>query len=231
LNISGDVPVLIDQRCLDIPQFKEILDMLNEKDYPLIGVAKDNFFEVKELFYINCPNYSPINNRDGVDVRVSDVQFDVETLKDLRCFLLPHASSRTFPKRIFVSRKNTTTGWRPFNENELIQASAEFGFEVVCPEELSFRDQMSLFNRAEWIIGGSGAAFTNLFFCNSCCKAIILSKTKIFSGFSTIAQISGADLRVIAEMPAQTKVWVSQLVDSFKIDVSSFRQYLIDSGC
>jgi hypothetical protein len=231
LNISGDVPVLIDQRCLDIPQFKEILDMLNEKDYPLIGVARDNFFEVKELFYINCPNYSTINCRDGVDIRTFDFQFDMEALKDLRRFLLPYASSRTFPKRIFVSRKNTTTGWRRFNEDELIQVSAEFGFEVVYPEELSFREQIDLFNQAEWIIGGSGGAFTNLLFCTPRCKAIILIKIRSFSGFSTIAQVSGVNLRVIAEMPAQTKVWVSQLVDSFKIDVADFRQYLIDNGC
>jgi hypothetical protein len=231
LDIPEDVSVLIDQKCLDIPQFKEILDILNEKKYHLRGVAQDGFFEVKELFYINCQFFKVVNCRDGVDIRTSDFQFDMDALKDLRGFLLPHASLRTFPKRIFVSRKNTTTGWRRFNEDELIQVSAEFGFEVVYPEKLSFREQMGLFNRAEWIIGGSGAAFANLLFCNPYGKAIIVSKTLAFSGFTTLAQVSGVNLHIIAEMPAQTKVWVNQSTDFFKIDVSSFRQYLIDSGC
>jgi hypothetical protein len=230
LDIPEDIPVLIDQKCLDIPQFKEIIDMLNEKNHPLTGVAKDGFFEVNELFYINCQNFIPPNNRDGIDVRTSDFQFDAETLRDLRRFLLSHASSRIFPKRIFISRGNASD-LRHFNEDELIQVCVDFGFEVVYPEKLSFCEQISLFNRAEWIIGGSGAAFASLLFCNPHGKAIIVSKTLTFSGFTTLAQISGVDLRVITEEIPDMKVRHDKIHDSYIIDVSVFRNYLIDNGC
>jgi len=228
LDIPADIPILIDQICLDIPQYREILDMLNKKGHPLVGVAQDEFFEVSELFYVNCPDFIPPETKNANTGYASDIQFDIKALKDLRNFLLPHASLRTFPKRIFLSRKNASDR-RRFNEEELIQVCADFGFEVVFPEKLSFCEQMSLFNQAEWIVGGSGAAFTNLLFCKEKSKALIFYKTRMpFSGFSTIAQFSGVDLRYITEETPEIKIHLNTVHDPFNINVSDFRQYLKD---
>ena len=230
LNIPSDIPVLVDQMCLDIPQCKEILDMLNEKGRPLVSIAQDGFFEVNELFYINCPNFIPPNNKNDNDLRPSDVQFDIEAVKNLRNFLLPYASLQNFPKRIFISRK-VASGRRQFNEEELIQVAADFGFEVVFPEKLSFCEQIALFSRAEWIIGGSGAAFANLLFCKENSKALILFKRRLpFSGFATIARISNMDIRYITEESNEEKIKPDTKVhDPFKIKVPDFRKYLNDN--
>ena len=69
-----------------------------------------------------------------------------------------------------------TSGRRPFNEKECIACAKEFGFEVVYPELMSFEQQVGLFHNAECIIGGSGAAFTNLVYCNENIKVVVFSK-------------------------------------------------------
>ena len=230
LDITADIPVLIDQICLNIPQYKEIIDMLNEKGHPLVGVAQDGFFEVNELFYVNCPNFIPPENKDDNDGRSSDIQYDIDALKDLRNFLLPHASSQTFPKRIFLSRKHASVR-RRFNEEELIRVCADFGFEVVFPEKLTFREQLGLFNQAEWIIGGSGAAFANLLFCKEKSKVLMFFKTRMpGSCFSTIAQVSGVDLRYITEETPEMKIQVNTIQDPFEIDLSYLRKQLLEMG-
>jgi capsular polysaccharide biosynthesis protein len=43
----------------------------------------------------------------------------------------------------------------------------ERGFEIVCPEELSWPDQIALFARAKILIGESGSALHNAIFCDS----------------------------------------------------------------
>jgi len=52
-----------------------------------------------------------------------------------------------------------------------------------------------------------------------------------FSGFSTIAQFSGVDLRYITEETPEIKIHLNTTHDPFKINVSDFRQYLKDNGC
>ena len=53
-----------------------------------------------------------------------------------------------------------------------------YGFEVVYPEDSSVEEQIALFNNAEFIIGGSGAAFTNLLYANEHTNIIILEGYK-----------------------------------------------------
>jgi len=230
LNIPVDIPVLIDQVCLDVPQYKEILYIFNKENRPLVGVARDGFFEVNELFYINCPNFIPTDLKKGKIGNASGIQFDVEALRDLRNFLLPYSSSRTFPKRIFLSRKNAS-GKRSFNEDAVMQMLSEFEFEVVFPESLSVVDQISLFNQAEWIIGGSGAAFANLLFCNHSCKVIIIARAHYpFSGFSTIASALEIDLLYLTEEDNNKNMIQGSIHDSFYIDTSYLKTQLLEIG-
>jgi len=228
LNISPDVPVLVDQIGLDIPQYKGILDILNAKGHPLLGVAMDGFFEVNDLIYINCPNFIPPNNKNDKDNRPSDVQFDIDALRELRSNLLPYSSRKEFPKRIFISRKNAS-GRRKFNEDEVIRLFSEFGFSTVFPETLSVADQISLFNQAEWIAGGSGAAFANLLFCNSNCKAMVLLKTHLDTSiFSTVAYVANVNLVHITEEDTNKNISSKDIHDDYELDLSYLRELLIN---
>lgn len=112
------------------------------------------------------------------------------------------------------------SGRRKFNEAEVIDVLQNFGFETVFPEELSFSEQISLFSHADFIIGGSGAAFTNLLFCNTSCKVIIFAKNTLpFSGFSTIASFVGFDLVYLTESSSYGEK-NDNLHDSFVINTN-----------
>ena len=229
LNIPTTVPVLVDQVCLDVPQFKELLGIANNKGYPLIGIDRQYRVKVGELTYINCPNFIPPDNA-GDDSQSSDVQLNINALLDLRTYLLSYSSKKEFPKRIFISRKNAS-GRRKFNEGEIIQMLSEFGFEVVFPETLSVADQISLFSQAELIIGGSGAAFSNLLFCNNQTKAIILYRFHIpFSGFSTPAFVAGAYLFSITEEDTNKNMNRGGIHDTYEIDLSYLKKRLVELG-
>jgi capsular polysaccharide biosynthesis protein len=226
INIPENIPVYTDQVCFDIPQFKELLDIMNIKKYPLIAASKDCSYMTKKLYYINCPHIMPPNYIDDNDIKFEDVQFDISGLKKLREYLLPYSSKKSFPEKIFISRKNAS-GLRKFNEDEVIELVTKFGFEVVYPEKLSIRDQIALFNQAKYIIGGSGAAFTNILFCNEQCKCIIFTKlTYPVSVFSTIAHVVGADLRYLTEETTKGKTKIESFHDPFEIDITYLRKQL-----
>jgi hypothetical protein len=218
LNIPVEVPVLIDEVCCRVPQFKELINMVNTKGYKILTLKRMDRYCADELYYINCLNFIPPNIVKQKESS-SDVQFDLNILGDLRRFLLPFSSQRKFSERVFISRKNASDR-RVFNEEEVIAVFTAFGFTVYRPEEYSVADQISLFNQAEWIAGGSGAAFSNILFCNNNSKIILFfSFHSTFSGFSTIAKAVGADLRYITEADTNVAVSIDNIHEAFAIDI------------
>jgi len=228
LDISLDIPVLVDQYCLEVPQYKELIDIANRKGYRLIGVDRQRRVKVKELIYINCPNLIPPNIKNND--QVNDIQFDIKILSELRRYFLSYSSQREFPRRLFISRKNAS-GRRRFNEDAVMKLLSKFGFEAVFPEKMSIPDQISLFNQADWIIGGSGAAFTNILFCRNSTKIIIFSKEYFnFSGFSTIASALGIYLLYITEEDTNKKIIRGDIHDPFEINLTYLKEELINLG-
>ncbi|WP_029007472.1 glycosyltransferase family 61 protein [Azospirillum halopraeferens] len=66
-------------------------------------------------------------------------------------------------RRLFV-RRGTTGRRTPVNEDEVANALEPRGFRSVDPGAMSFVEQVALFAGADVIVGGHGAAFTNLLF-------------------------------------------------------------------
>lgn len=67
--------------------------------------------------------------------------------------------------RIFVSRRSTGHR-RILNEDALVGALTEQGFQVVQPESLTLDEQAALFARAEVIVAPLGSACANYVYCN-----------------------------------------------------------------
>ena len=229
LDIPLDFTVLIDQVCLDFPQYKEIIDIANYKGYPVAGVDWQHCVKVNELIFINCPHFLPPNNKKN-DHFSEDIQFNVSALRDLRTYLLPYSSHREFPKRIFMSRKNASVR-KSFNEDAVVRLLSEFGFEVFDPGTLSVADQISLFNQAKWIIGGVGAAFTNLLYCNASTKVILLSRARFhYTPFSTIASALGISMLYLTEEDTNKDIVRGSVHDPFEIDIPYLEKTIIELG-
>lgn len=176
-KIPFDVPLLVDRKAKDIPSFASLLEICNTQHRPVIVLEENVRYIVEDLFLISAPTVLLPNYKIGVAPPVVACLYQPSTLRYLRERIVPFGKySPSYPKRIFLGRKYVTSGRRPFNEKECIACAKEFGFEVVYPELMSFEQQVGLFHNAECIIGGSGAAFTNLVYCNENIKVVVFSK-------------------------------------------------------
>jgi len=70
-------------------------------------------------------------------------------------------------KKIFISRRNVNslTSFRHLsNEKALESIAIENGYQVISPEKLELKEQVTLFNNAEYIVGEYGSALHNAIF-------------------------------------------------------------------
>jgi capsular polysaccharide biosynthesis protein len=82
----------------------------------------------------------------------------------LRRRFLKVAASMSKPERLIYVTRRDAAKRRLLNEEEIIAYVTRLGFEVVCPGELSFSEQIRLFAGARVVIGPHGAGFTNMVF-------------------------------------------------------------------
>jgi len=69
----------------------------------------------------------------------------------------------TVRKRLYVSRRDAPKR-RVLNEDAVIDFLLGRGFEIVCPGNLSFSEQIALFSQAGIVVGPHGAGMTNMVF-------------------------------------------------------------------
>ncbi len=82
----------------------------------------------------------------------------------IRESFLASAARGPAQRRIFASRQKSATR-KLTNEAALVAALDRYGFEQVFPEELSFAEQVRLFDEAAIVVATHGSALTNLVFC------------------------------------------------------------------
>ncbi len=166
------------------------------------------------------------NHKDYLKGRIDDYIFDKEYILKLRDKLFAYkAESKDFPKRIFITRKNTSH--RHFNEDELFAELEPYGFKKIAPEEYSFEQQMTIFNNAEWVVGGSGAALTNLLFVSSSCIVVCLYRNSAYipAVFTAPACFNGAKMYYFQSSRGETTL---KAHTDFTINPEDFRQFVND---
>ena len=87
-----------------------------------------------------------------------------------------------FPQKIYIDRADSTTtrfGHRILkNEEEIKEILKKKGFKSFILSELSFQDQVNLFNNCSYVIGLHGAGFSNLIFCKNGVKVLEFRNNK-----------------------------------------------------
>lgn len=173
ISLDKSIPLVVDECVLRIPQMKEVIDALNLEERPIIGIKSNQRFKVNKLYIISEPNIIVPNSCAKGERRTENFAFDRNALNYIFDTLSKRIQPCTehYPKRIFLSRKGCSK--RRCNENELEKVFNQFGFESLKTDNLTIAQQMTLFGNAEHVIGGSGAAFTNLMFCKEGAKATL----------------------------------------------------------
>ena len=108
--------------------------------------------------------------------------------------------SKVFPdrptkrnRRIFISREHALRQERKIvNEGEVRSLLSNLGFEVQCPELLSYSDQIELFYDAEMVVGVHGAGLTNALYAPPELKVVeIFASDKINPAYYFLSKSLG----------------------------------------
>ncbi|MEO6307307.1 MAG: glycosyltransferase family 61 protein [Nitrospiraceae bacterium] len=192
-------PLLVSEEIERIPSFRNTLDIF-ARGHEIIVLSKELQYVVNELIYINSPNNLPFNLFGNQKFKCNYVTIDSLSIDYLRKIAL-QAALRTpplsnYPKKIFLHRKS---GLRNYNQDEVFNYLSEFGFAKVVMEDLSFLEQVRAIHHADYIVGPTGAAWTNLIFCRSGAKGLCWMANEFgdFSAYSSIAGMVGVDLRYL----------------------------------
>lgn len=126
--------------------------------------------------------------------------FVIEYLRNKFISKALEKNKKKFVKRIFISRADGGNGRRVLNEEDVFNRFAQHGFEKYHLSQLSFLEQIALFNQAEIVAGVNGSGLTNIIFCNKNTQIVELFQGRADSSFYNIAQTLQ-----LKYMPVKTK--------------------------
>ena len=79
-----------------------------------------------------------------------------------------------YPRKIYVSRKDTALRRNIINEQEILPILKEHGFKTVDPGTMSMAEQQRTFASAEAVFGVNGAGLTNIAYCSRGAKVYVV---------------------------------------------------------
>lgn len=178
---------------------KNMIDLLNFflKDYKILFLESNNYYHFKNLWHITSPNYTIPNVINGTKYEAGFTKLTAESLDYLKIKCLENVDQKQINieniEKIFISRKSK---FRTYNQNEIFQIAQKHGFKEVFFEELNIHEQIFLVQNANYIIGPSGAAWTNILFTKPNAKGLtwLSSVWGDFSVYSTMAKHMQFDL-------------------------------------
>ena len=116
------------------------------------------------------------------------------------------------------------------NKDEVLKLMIDLGIEVVNPEALDLKETMRLFKSATMIIGESGAAFTNLIFCEPNCRVLELLSPVVGGTFwRGFGESLGLQHSVIM---GKTRVMGRSGLarDGFIVDINKVRKWILGNS-
>jgi Glycosyltransferase 61 len=218
-------PVLVNESYRQINNFKFVLDKAGYDN--LVFVSPGHIIEVGELIYVNKLWNEPFNLKRGRflidDVVYHDYMFHLFNAY-IKSLNVKNAHSKDYSKKIMLTRPNDNL--RKYNDKEIEAIALAKGFEIVDTGKLSFMEQFSLFRNADYIIGPTGASWTNLIFCKPGTKALcwMVDLWGDVPIFSTLAFKMDVDLEYIM-IPAKSK---TQHHQDYYLDKNLFEEKLTE---
>lgn len=186
----ADYPILVDEVVLRIPQFSAALFCMNKTKHAVISVKKGQQYNIGSAVLPSSNVWMPTNVYNRDTIRNSDFLISKTVLNNIRSSVQLYDEKKPF-RKIFISRKNTQAV-RLKNEETIREIFKNNGFEIIYTEELSFQEQIDCFGQASCVVAASGAALTNIIFCQpGAVIGCIIPEEHRFYMYSTIAHLLG----------------------------------------
>ena len=199
-----NIKVVLPDHAKSTKSFSVMLEIILKNEYDLIFVSRHQVANIKKLYTITTPSNIVFNTRYGEIFKKDYLFYDKESIDFIRESILSSAQYKAFVesreeiksfKKIYLARKNNTE--RKYNQAEVLDLVVKQGFIPVYLEELSFLEQVYLFQNVEFIIGASGAAWTNIIYTKPRTKGVswLGINIKSFSCYSTLGKYYECDLK------------------------------------
>lgn len=221
-----NVKLLVSDSVSGNENFKFLLDsILGDIKVDIIFVSAVFSLKVKHLYHL-----TPINNlifnekvigltKNILHLRYESLSFVTSKIESA----IASSNNEIFcADRIFLARK--MKGVREYNQSDIIPLLLIYNFKIIYMEDHNIEQQILLFKNAKYIVGASGAAWTNLIFCNSSCRALtwLPESAKNFPVFSTLAKFTDASLFFFSTESSHYE----DLHDKYIIDLGLFEKNL-----
>lgn len=145
----------------------------------------------------------------------------------LRQSFLPACPTKEPRTRIYLSRRGSRKR-RLLNEAAVEEFFSERGFAVVCPETLSFPEQVAMFAGANFVAGPHGAAFANLVFAPACTQVIEFFHPKhqirLYEGLAT--QLGMRYRSMVGMAPGEQSPAMSEKLGPYTVELGQLQQLL-----
>lgn len=230
---DSGMKLIVPEHVKKIKSFLVMIDLIVAGRCEIIYLPDNQVIHVKQLYLINTPSNLVFNYKKDFVFSSGFVYFDKESIDFVRnsvlgssCYdvFLNDYNDRSIFRKVYLARKEGAA--RNYNQKDVINIALKYGFKPIYLEDFSFFEQVYIFQSVEFVIGASGAAWTNLIYINESAKAIswLNDNVKGFSVYSTLAKYYNCDLRFL-----QCKVSDSESVHSdYIVDLNDFEGLIIN---
>ena len=222
-----DFPILVDAGALAIPQMKDMLDKINVYQHPIIPVHEYQRIHVRNLVYVSRNLWIAPGMRRGIIAEAQDNLMSRSVADHIRNRILDKSlqgKRASSGEKVFLSRRNCKVQ-RLVNMDEVEQIFADSGYQIVFTEEMTFDEQIALFNNADVIVGATGAAFTNIVYCHEGAQiGIIISDDQPAYFYSNIANMINVRFTVLGADIVQKGEQIS--LDTFNLNPEKCRRFI-----
>ncbi len=169
-------------------EYLAIVKLFLDERFKLHYIKPDEIWEIERYFFpsfcsndFRCLGYIP--------------KKFIVYVKEKLCNALILNKNISEKKRIYISRNKAKR--KLLNENKLMEILKKYNFTKIYAEDLSFKEQVNLFNSASIIIGPSGAGLTNLIFSENSKVVELHPPKRITSVFFMLCKALGFEYKYV----------------------------------
>lgn len=165
-----DYPLLIDEEIFLDQRSIDLLNIINKTNHPIIKLKRNVEYYVEEIVYPSHVSWLLWNQKQAN----SGQSWAVETslVRAVRDIVLKSVEiEKKYGDKIFITRGNNN---RFDNEMETAEYFSENGFQVLCPENLTFKEEVEMCFYAKAIVCTLGSAMTNILYANENVKHVMI---------------------------------------------------------
>jgi len=141
---------------------------------------------------------------------------------------LKHKSNINLPKKFYIDRSDSKSNLKDFryiiNEDELKNFLKNHGFKFVRLSDLSFCDQINIFNNANKVIGLHGAGLSNLIWSSKKIKVIELRSNLTNKLYENLAKDNKINFEKLESTPKDHIV--ADHYGSIEVDIKKLEEIL-----